>query len=79
MAQIQTHGGQALALPVDVTVEQVVYEVVETAVSHFWRLDGAFNEEGPRKAASGLFPLSNAARSYISGQGIVVDGGYTVQ
>lgn len=34
-AQIQTHGGQALALPVDVTVEQAVHEAVKTAVSHF--------------------------------------------
>lgn len=45
-AQIQAHGGQALALRVDVTVEEAVRGAVETTVSRFGRLDGAFNNAG---------------------------------
>ena len=59
-AQIQTHGGQALALPVDVTVEQAVHEAVETAVSHFGRLDGAFNNAGILGAAMPFHELATA-------------------
>lgn len=45
-ARIKDNGGQALALPVDVTMEQEVREMVDTAVSRFGRLDGAFNNAG---------------------------------
>lgn len=45
-AQIRTQGGQALALPVDVTLQQAVREAVDTAVKRFGRLDGAFNNAG---------------------------------
>ena len=59
-AQIQAHGGQALALPVDVTIEQTVREAVETAVSHFGRLDGAFNNAGMLGAAKPFHELTTA-------------------
>lgn len=59
-AQIQAHGGQALALPVDVTVEDAVRGAVDTAVSRFGRLDGAFNNAGMLGAAKPFHELATA-------------------
>ncbi len=59
-AQIQAHGGQAMALPVDVTVEEAVRAAVDTAVSHFGRLDGAFNNAGMLGAAKPFHELTTA-------------------
>lgn len=59
-AQIQAHGGQAMALPVDVTVEEAVRGAVETAVSRFGRLDGAFNNAGMVGAVKPFHELGTA-------------------
>ena len=57
-ARIQAHGGQAMALPVDVTVEEAVRGAVATAVSRFGRLDGAFNNAGMLGAAKPFHELA---------------------
>lgn len=57
-AQIRTQGGQALALPVDVTLEPAVREAVDTAVNRFGRLDGAFNNAGMLGAAKPFHELT---------------------
>lgn len=57
-AQIRTRGGQAMALPVDVTVEEAVRETVETTVGRFGRLDGAFNNAGTLGAAKPFHELT---------------------
>ena len=57
-AQIRTQGGQALALPVDVTLEAAVREAVDTAVNRFGRLDGAFNNAGMLGAAKPFHELT---------------------
>ncbi|MBL1087610.1 glucose 1-dehydrogenase [Streptomyces actinomycinicus] len=44
--EITKNGGSALAAPGDVTDEQDVARVVDTAVERFGRLDGAFNNAG---------------------------------
>lgn len=59
-AQIQAHGGEALALPVDVTVEEAVRGAVETAVSRFGQLDGAFNNAGMLGLAKPFHELTTA-------------------
>ena len=56
--QIRTHGGQALALPVDVTLEPAVREAVDAAVNRFGRLDGAFNNAGMLGAAKPFHELT---------------------
>jgi NAD(P)-dependent dehydrogenase (short-subunit alcohol dehydrogenase family) len=44
--QITTAGGQAIAIPTDVSVEDSVADLVKGAVKHFGRLDVAFNNAG---------------------------------
>ncbi|MEU4476227.1 SDR family NAD(P)-dependent oxidoreductase [Micromonospora sp. NPDC023888] len=51
-AQIRNAGGSALFVPTDVTVEEEMARLVETAVSEFGRLDGAFNNAGGGPMAS---------------------------
>jgi NAD(P)-dependent dehydrogenase (short-subunit alcohol dehydrogenase family) len=46
VAGIRAAGGTALFVPTDVTVEEDVERLVDTAVSEFGRLDGAFNNAG---------------------------------
>ena len=58
VTQIRTHGGQALALPVDVTLEPAVREAVDAAVNRFGRLDGAFNNAGILGAAKPFHELT---------------------
>ncbi len=43
---IVTSGGQALVVQTDVTQEDAVRRAVDAAVTHFGRLDGAFNNAG---------------------------------
>lgn len=43
---VEQSGGQAIALAVDVTQEAQLQAAVARAVSHFGRLDGAFNNAG---------------------------------
>ncbi|GII54592.1 short chain dehydrogenase [Planotetraspora thailandica] len=44
--EIRSVGGTAVFVPTDVTVEDQVAALVETAVTEFGRLDGAFNNAG---------------------------------
>ncbi|WP_246017230.1 SDR family NAD(P)-dependent oxidoreductase [Micromonospora pisi] len=44
--EIRNAGGNALFVPTDVTVEEEMARLVDTAVSEFGRLDGAFNNAG---------------------------------
>lgn len=51
-AQIRNAGGNALFVPTDVTVEEEMARLVDSAVSEFGRLDGAFNNAGGGPMAS---------------------------
>ncbi|MEU7919633.1 SDR family NAD(P)-dependent oxidoreductase [Micromonospora zamorensis] len=51
-AQIRKAGGNALFVPTDVTVEEEMARLVDSAVSEFGRLDGAFNNAGGGPMAS---------------------------
>lgn len=44
--QITAHGGQAIAVGVDVAIREAVFEAVDTVVAHFGRLDVMINNAG---------------------------------
>ena len=44
--EIQAQGGQALALPADVTDEEQVAQMVQRALDHYGRIDGLVNSAG---------------------------------
>ncbi|MFI7284304.1 SDR family NAD(P)-dependent oxidoreductase [Micromonospora chersina] len=46
IAEIRNAGGSAFVVPSDVTVEEEMARLVDTAVSEFGHLDGAFNNAG---------------------------------
>jgi NAD(P)-dependent dehydrogenase (short-subunit alcohol dehydrogenase family) len=46
VAEIEGQGGQALALPADVTDEAQVTQMVKRALAHFGRIDGLVNSAG---------------------------------
>lgn len=50
--EIRSAGGTALFVPTDVTVEEEMARLVDTAVSEYGRLDGAFNNAGGGPMAS---------------------------
>ncbi|GAA2090572.1 SDR family oxidoreductase [Streptomyces albiaxialis] len=50
VAGIRAGGGRAVFVPADVTVEEDCARLVETAVTEFGRLDGAFNNVGGMNA-----------------------------
>lgn len=52
IAEIRNAGGSGFFVPADVTVEEEMARLVDTAVSEFGRLDGAFNNAGGGPMAS---------------------------
>ncbi len=58
--EITTRGGQALALPTDVTDEGAVQALVDGALTHFGRLDAAFNNAGVMGAMQPIPELTSA-------------------
>ncbi|GIF63603.1 short chain dehydrogenase [Asanoa ishikariensis] len=64
--ELRSAGGSAVFVPTDVTVEEEMARLVDTAVSEFGRLDGAFNNAGGgpmasiREADSGMWHRSLA-------------------
>lgn len=57
--QVRAAGGKALVLGMNVTDESSVQSAVDTAVQHFGRLDGAFNNAGTMGAAGPMHELSS--------------------
>jgi NAD(P)-dependent dehydrogenase (short-subunit alcohol dehydrogenase family) len=58
--KITAMGAQALVIRTDVSIEQEVRHAVDTAVSHFGRLDGAFNNAGLLGPSAPLHNLGSA-------------------
>ena len=60
VAQIQAAGGEAIAIKTDVTVEADIENAVATTVTHFGRLDGAFNNAGVLGKVAPIHELTTA-------------------
>ena len=76
----------ALAVPTDVSKEDDIRRLIDTAVDRYGRLEAAFNNAGilgnfapiPDDAGDVAVWLASDEARFVTGQSILVDGGYTI-